>query len=120
MLSLASTTVPAAGVHADILRGVGVAAAGVAGDAGNDFLGVAIDQAHVALGIQLHQREHVVGIDSAVRILRLPGLSGVVLQLIFLNPDAGVGEQIHAVGVVPVHVGDDDVGDVLGLRGREA
>jgi hypothetical protein len=51
-------------------------------------------------------------------VLRLPCFSGVILQLVLLNPDAGIWKQVHAVGVVPVHVADDDVGDVLGLEAK--
>ena len=47
-------------------------------------------------------------------------VAGVVFQLIFLQPDAGLGKQVHAVGVVPVHVGDDEVGDVFGLQAGSA
>ena len=43
----------------------------------------------------------------------MPGRAGVVTVLVFLNPNLGVGKQIDAVRVVPVHVRDDYISDVL-------
>jgi hypothetical protein len=47
---------------------------------------------------------------------RLPGLAGIILQLVFLDPDFRFRKQIEAVGVIPMNVADDHVGDVLGLQ----
>src|SRR5262249_52980767 len=106
------------GIDADVLRLKGMLAAGVAGDAGKDLLGVAIDQAEAAGEVQLDGGKHVVGVDAAVGARLLPGFTRVVVVLVLLQPDAGTGKQVHAVGMVPVHVGDDHVSNVLRLHGR--
>ena len=104
------------GGHGDELRGEGVLAAGVGADAGEDELVVAVDEGDAAGDVELDEGEDVVGVDAAVGARGLPGGAGVVGVLVLLQPDAGVGEEVHAVGVVPVHVGEDDVGDVGGLE----
>src|SRR5205823_4784352 len=106
------------GVHAYILRLPGVLAAGVAADAGQDLLIVAFNKSQAAFGVGTHHGEHVVGIDSAVGVGALPGLAGVVAVFVALQPDLGFGKQIGAPGVVPMHVGDDDIGDVLRLESQ--
>src|SRR5271169_37975 len=45
----------------------------------------------------------------------LPGLSGVITELLFLNPDDGPRKEIDAAQVVPMRVTHDDVGDFIGL-----
>src|SRR5258708_5472344 len=94
-------------------------AAGIAGDSGKDLLSVAIDQTDTALGVDLDRGEHVVGINTAVRSLLLPGLSGVVDVFVFLYPDLRFGEEIHAVSMVPVHVRDDHVRNFLWLDAEQ-
>src|SRR5579862_2046127 len=43
----------------------------------------------------------------------LPCLGSVVLEFLFLNPDTSFGEEIDAIGMVPVHVTDDYIGDIV-------
>src|SRR5690349_21028476 len=78
---------PGNSIYADKLRCVGMPAAGIASDARQDLLRVAVDESHFPLHVQFDQRQHILGIDAAVRITRLPGFSRVILQLIFLDPD---------------------------------
>ena len=92
--------------------------ADIAGDAGENFLCVAIDQSNAASEIEFDRCEHVIRVNAAVSARLLPGFSGVVGVLIFLQPDACVGEEVHAVCVVPVHMCDDHVGYVFRFEGR--
>ena len=61
-------------------------------------------------------------IDRA--ILHRAGRVDVVLELLALNPDPRLGKEIDSVEMIPMHVRDDDVRDVLrthaGLRDRLA
>ena len=91
-------------------------AAGVKPDAIDRFLVVAFDKAHSAFGIRLDQRQHVLGVNPAVRAPRLPRFACVVGVLVLLDPDARFWEEIHSVSVVPVHVRDDHIADVLRLE----
>ena len=104
-------------VHADELRSVGVLAADVSGDAGQNFLRVAVHQRDAALGVQLHQADNVIGIGGSAA-MAVPGFAGVIFQLVFLNPDFRLGKKIEAVGVVPVDVTDDQVRDLVGFDAR--
>jgi len=45
-----------------------------------------------------------------------PSFASVVLEFVFLDPDAGVGKEVGAIGMVPVNVRDDDVGDLGGFE----
>src|SRR5947199_2007742 len=90
-------------------------AARIADDSWNDFLVIAIYKSHPALHVQLDQGQYVFLVNSAVRAFLLPGFAGVITVFIFLDPDAGLGEEVHAIGMVPMHMGDDYVGDVFRL-----
>ncbi len=103
------------GIDGDELRGIGVLAADVGGDAREEFLGIAIHQTDAAFGVELYGQLDVIGINAAVRAARLPGRSGVVFQLILLEPDFGLRKEVHAAGMIPMHVADDYVSDIFGL-----
>src|SRR5437867_8966784 len=74
-----------------------------------DDLAVAVDEINFVLRIESYNSEHVVRFYSAVLSVGLPRGARVINIFIFLNPDPGVGKKIHAIGVVPMHVGNDDV-----------
>jgi hypothetical protein len=42
----------------------------------------------------------------------------VVLVFLPLDPDARVGEEVNAVEMIPVHVGDNDVGDLFSANAK--
>src|SRR6266481_3368428 len=92
-------------------------AAGVTGKAGKELLRVTVDQAYAPGQIELDHRQHIIRINAAVCAGLLPGLAGVINVFVLLQPDARMGKQVHAVGVVPMHVGDHHVGDVLWFYG---
>src|SRR5438270_13397097 len=102
------------GLHAHILRLKGVLAAGVAAHSRNDLLIIAIHQPNPAVSVQFHEGQYIFRIDAAMGAPLLPGFSGVVGVFVFLDPDARFGKQVHYIGVVPVHVGDDHIGYVFG------
>src|SRR5262249_23236959 len=89
-------------VNAYELRLQRVLASGVAGDAGKNFLGVAVHQAYAAGKVELDHGKHVIRFNAAVRARVLPSFSGVIRVLILLQPDASARKQVHSVSVVPV------------------
>src|SRR5215471_11776172 len=76
---------------------------------------VAVDEMQAALGIQLHELPHILGVDAAMMTARLPRVSRVISELLLLNPDRCFWEKVNAAHVVPMGVADDDVGDLLRL-----
>ena len=50
---------------------------------------------------------------------RLPGVSGVIGELLLLDPNGGFREEVDAAHVVPMGMADDDVGHVFGLDAGE-
>ena len=104
--------------------------AGVAADAGQHRLIVSFDEMQAPIEVRLHQRDHVIRIDSAVpgvgraatfgraqirARVRLPRLAGVVLVLVLLDPYLRLGEKIDPAGMVPMRVREDDVRHILRL-----
>jgi len=93
-----------------------VTAAGIEPDPLDRFLVVALDDSHPALCVEFHKRNNIVNVDASMRTTGLPRFACVVGVFVFLNPYAGFGEQIHPVSVIPVHVSDDHIADVLGFE----
>ena len=58
----------------------------------NDLSIVAINQVHLILRIQFHDRQYVFRFNAAVLSSGLPGGAGVVPVLIFLNPNLRFGK----------------------------
>ena len=58
-------------------------------------------------------------VDPAVMAAGLPGLAGVIVQFIPLNPDPGFGKQVDATEVIPVGMANHDVRDSSGCSPRE-
>src|SRR5215468_6403689 len=77
---------------------------------------VAVDQVQAALGIQLHELAHILGINAAMMTAGLPRVSRVISELLLLNPNRCFREEVNAAHVVPMGVADDDVGDLFGLE----
>ena len=76
---------------------------------------VSADERDLALRVPLDDLQHIVRVDAAVGARRLPGVAGVVVVLVLLHPDARFREEVDSAGVIPVHVRQQQVGDVLGL-----
>src|SRR6185503_1894626 len=93
-------------------------ATGVEPDAVDCFLVITLDQAYAALGVRLDQLHNIFAVNSSVRAAGLPRFSGIVCVLVLLDPDASLREQVHAAGVVPMHMSDDHIGDVLRLEAQ--
>jgi hypothetical protein len=106
-------------LDADVLRGERVAGAGVGADAGEDLHVVAVDEAQAAFGVALHEGLDVFGVDASVLSARLPGVAGVIGELLLLDPDRRLREEVDPAHVIPMGVADDDVGDVFGLDAGE-
>src|SRR5215831_20915827 len=90
-------------------------AAGIDLNARNGFLVVAVNKSDPMIDVEFDQHQDVIRICLRSSS-RLPRLTSVVLILIFLNPHGSVGEQIHAVGMIPVDMADYDVGYVFGFE----
>ncbi len=83
-------------VDADVLRRPGVARSGIDADAGKDLDVVAVDEAQAPFGIALDEGLHIVGIDASVPPAGLPGVSGVIGELLFLDPDRRLRKEVDA------------------------
>src|SRR5215469_15130033 len=92
---------------------------GVGANTRKNFHIVAVDEAHAALSVQLHEFLNVLRIDPTVVSAFLPRRAGVVAVFLFLNPDRRFGKKIDAAEMVPVRVADDDVTDFVWLDARE-
>src|SRR5258708_33447792 len=71
---------------------------------------------HAPFRVQARQGLNIFRVNSAVSPARLPGLSGVIAKLLFLDPDGSFGEQIDTAHVVPVCVAYDHIRDLFGLN----
>src|SRR5260221_221168 len=109
---------PACSSHPDILRSKSMASASIHGYTVDDLPGIAIDKIDLVLGVELYQCQDVARICSTGLTARLPGASRVIGEFVLLDPDLGVRKKVHPVGVVPVHVTDNDVRNVLGLQSK--
>ncbi len=103
------------GIHADVLRRKCVPAPGIDGHSREDFLGVAVDQMNAPLGVEFHERRDVRQLGLRVLAVRRFDRAGVVGVFLLLDPDRRLRKQVNAVGMVPMHVCDNDVGNLLGL-----
>src|SRR5262249_42395707 len=83
------------------------------GHSREDLLGVSIHQAHAPLAVELDHRQHVARSPVLAIAAGPSGLARVVVVLRPLDPDPRPREQVDAIGVVPVPVRHDDVGDLL-------
>src|SRR5687768_1342584 len=106
------------GLRGDVLRCPSVSSTGVAANTWERLLRVPIDEPDASCQIGTDERQHVFFHHPAMCALRVPRLAGVVAVLIALDPDGCPRKQVDAADVVPVRMGDDDVGDVAGVDAR--
>jgi hypothetical protein len=93
-----------------------VFAAGVGANAGQNLLIVAVHQAHTPFGVGFDNRKNIVRLNATVAVGLLPSIGSVVSVFVALQPDLRFWKQIGAVGMIPVHVADDHIGDVFRLQ----
>ena len=104
----------ALGLHPHALQALGVAADLVHGDAGRQFLGAVVEFA--AIGEHLaHHGVHVGLAERNAQHLVAHAAAGGVGHLGVLDMIARIGEQVVIAGMVPMHVGGDDVLDLVGF-----
>src|SRR5215813_8609544 len=99
-------------IHRDILRRVSVSSAGVKTYPIDRLLIIAFHEPHTTFSVCLDQGHHILRVYPAMRPTGLPSLAGVVRIFILLNPDASLWKEIQTIGVIPMHVSNDDVADV--------
>src|SRR5580700_4720312 len=106
-------------VDANILRGVGVVAACIGANAGENLDVVAVHEVQAAFRVDAHELFDIFGIYAAMIAAGLPGITCVVAKFFLLNPDICFRKKIDAAQMIPMGVADDDVRDFFGLESRE-
>ncbi len=97
-----------------------MARAGEHPNPGKNLAVVPIDQPEFSLRIASQQVQDIFGIDAAVLPSPLPRRSSVVSVFLFLDPESGIWKQVDTSHMVPMGMGNDDIGDLAGFNPREA
>ena len=74
-------------------------------------------QIQAPIDVQFYQSDDVVGIGRRATV-SLPGFTGVIFQLVLLDPDFRPRKKIESVRVVPMDVADYNVGDIPASEAR--